>query len=380
MGRARSRESLRAVIYERDSRGATRAKGGVGVRIAVVGGGFAGLSAALELADEGADVVLLEAADRFGGQVRTTRERGFLVEEGADGFEPGDQELRALIDQLRLSPDLVAPQSLPTLILEGRNGNHALGPAAATGTAVPALTLRAGMGALAHALIRRLDGRVDVRVGNAAQAVARSGDGWTVYGENGPAIEVDGLVVAVPPRAAAWLLHPVSAEAARPLANLAARSVIVVSLGYRRQDVSHPLDAAGFVVPRERGGEGLEVCSFVTSTFTARSPGDAVLLRAQLRPARGELASTTDEGWVETAHGMLSPILSLRHRPSVAWVARWTDAVPVLNDAYRASVLEARAALRGCGRLELAGAAYDAPGLEGAVRSGRAACRRLCAG
>lgn len=350
------------------------------MRIAVAGGGFAGLSAALELADEGADVVLLEAADRFGGQVRTTRERGFLVEEGADGFDPGDRELRGLIEQLRLANDLIAPQSLPTLVLERSNGKRALGPAPAAGTAVPPLTLRAGMGALAHALIRRLDGRVDVRVGNAVEALARTGDGWTVYGESGPSIVVDGIVVAVPPRAAAWLLHPVAPAAARPLANLAARSVVVVSLGYRRQDVSHPLDAAGFVVPRERGEEGLEVCTFVTSTFSARSPGDAVLLRAQLRPARGELASTTDEGWVETAHGMLAPILSLRHPPSVAWVARWTDALPVLSDAYRANILEARAALQSCGRVELAGAAYDLPGLEGAVRSGRAACRRLSAG
>ena len=67
------------------------------MRFAVVGGGFAGLTCALELADDGSDVVLLEAGDRFGGQVRTTRERGFLVEEGADGFGPGDEEIRGLI-------------------------------------------------------------------------------------------------------------------------------------------------------------------------------------------------------------------------------------------------------------------------------------------
>jgi oxygen-dependent protoporphyrinogen oxidase len=344
-----------------------------------VGGGFAGLSCALELADEGSDVVLLEASDRFGGQVRTTRERGFLVEEGADGFGPGDEELRGLIEQLRLTPDLVAPQLLPTLVLEQKNGKRALGSAAAAGTAVPPLTLRAGMGALARAMTRRLDGRVDTRVGTAAVALARSADGWTVYPEAGPAIAVDGLVVAVPPRAAAWLLHPVCPEAARPLPGLSVRSLIVVSLGYRRQDVGHPLDAAGFVVPRIRGEEGLEVCTFVTSTFTGRSPGDAVLLRAQLRPARGELAGTTDDGWVETAHGMLSPVLGLRQRPTLAWVARWTDALPMINDAYRTRVSEARAALRRAGWAELAGAAYDTPGLDGAIRSGRDAARRLTA-
>jgi oxygen-dependent protoporphyrinogen oxidase len=344
-----------------------------------VGGGFAGLSSALELADDGADVVLLEAGDRFGGQVRTTRERGFLVEEGADGFGPGDEALRDLIEQLRLGTDLVAPQLLPTLVLERKNGKRALGAATAAGTAVPPLTLRPGMGALARALTRRLDGRADLRVGNAAVALTRSGDGWTVYPETGPAIAVDGLVVAVPPRAAAWLLHPACPQAARPLAGLAVRSLIVASLGYRRQDVGHPLDAAGFVVPRVRGEEGLEVCTFVTSTFTERSPGDSVLLRAQLRPARGELASTTDEGWVEIAHGMLSPVLGLRQRPTMAWVARWTDALPLFNDGYRDRVTEARRALRAAGWAEFAGAAYDTPGMDGAIRSGRDAARRLSA-
>jgi oxygen-dependent protoporphyrinogen oxidase len=350
---------------------------GARVRFAVVGGGLAGLSCALELADDGGDVVLLEAGDRFGGQVRTTRERGFVVEEGADGFAPGDGELRGLIDQLRLGADLVAPHLLPTLVLERANGKRSLGPAATPGTAIPPLTLRAGMGTLARAMTRRLDGRVDVRVGNAAVALSHGAAGWTVYPEAGPAISVDGLVVAVPPRAAAWLLHPVCPDAARALTRLTVRSLIVVSLAYRRPDVAHPLDAAGFVVPRVRGEEGLEICTFVTSTFTERSPGDAVLLRAQLRPARGELACTTDEGWVETAHGMLSPVLGLRQRPTFAWVARWTDALPLLNDPYRARVAEARAALRGVGAAEFAGAAFDTPGMEGAIRSGRDAARRL---
>jgi oxygen-dependent protoporphyrinogen oxidase len=218
---------------------------------------------------------------------------------------------------------------------------------------------------------------VDVRVGNAAVALVHARPGWTVYPETGSAIAVDRLVVAVPPRAAAWLLHPVSADASRSLSGLSVRSLIVVSLAYRRRDVAHPLDAAGFVVPKTRGEEGLEVCTFVTSTFADRSPGDAVLLRALLRPARGELASTTDEGWVETAHAMLSTVLGLRQRPAFAWVARWTDALPLVNESYRARVAEARAALRRVGGAEFAGAAFDSPGIEGAIRSGRDAARRL---
>jgi uncharacterized protein with NAD-binding domain and iron-sulfur cluster len=45
------------------------------VRVAVVGGGLAGLAAALELVDAGADVTLYEARPTLGGAVQTLPER-----------------------------------------------------------------------------------------------------------------------------------------------------------------------------------------------------------------------------------------------------------------------------------------------------------------
>src|SRR5258708_15297454 len=45
------------------------------LRVAVVGGGLAGLAAALELMDAGADVTVLEARPTLGGAVQTLPER-----------------------------------------------------------------------------------------------------------------------------------------------------------------------------------------------------------------------------------------------------------------------------------------------------------------
>ena len=55
----------------------------------VVGGGFAGLSAAVRLAREGAEVLVLEARSRLGGRATafTDRESGEQVDNGQhDGF------------------------------------------------------------------------------------------------------------------------------------------------------------------------------------------------------------------------------------------------------------------------------------------------------
>ncbi len=54
--------------------------------VLVLGGGMAGLAAALRLVDAGYTVRLLEASDRFGGVVRTLRLDGFEAELGPDVF------------------------------------------------------------------------------------------------------------------------------------------------------------------------------------------------------------------------------------------------------------------------------------------------------
>ncbi len=59
-----------------------------GKRVAVVGGGVAGLAAAhrlLELSPT-TGVTLFEASERTGGVLHTVRENGFLFECGADNF------------------------------------------------------------------------------------------------------------------------------------------------------------------------------------------------------------------------------------------------------------------------------------------------------
>jgi oxygen-dependent protoporphyrinogen oxidase len=60
--------------------------------IAIIGGGIAGLTIGYELMqraerlNRGIDLRLFEATDRAGGNIRTTRENGFLCEWGATGF------------------------------------------------------------------------------------------------------------------------------------------------------------------------------------------------------------------------------------------------------------------------------------------------------
>lgn len=82
-----------------------RASGGP--RIAVVGGGIAGLSAALSLRERGAGVVLVEREPRLGGVVRTDHVEGFVVEGGPDSILSYKPAGLAMIDRLGLRDALI---------------------------------------------------------------------------------------------------------------------------------------------------------------------------------------------------------------------------------------------------------------------------------
>ena len=78
-------------------------------RVAVVGGGISGLTAAYRLQQRGFQVSVFEAADRPGGKIRTGRLDDLMVEEGPDAFLPRDERAVQLCHELGLSDELVSP-------------------------------------------------------------------------------------------------------------------------------------------------------------------------------------------------------------------------------------------------------------------------------
>lgn len=77
--------------------------------VAVVGGGVAGLAAALEATRAGARVVVLEASSRLGGKVRVSEVAGVPVDEGADAMLARVPYGVALAEQAGLGGELVSP-------------------------------------------------------------------------------------------------------------------------------------------------------------------------------------------------------------------------------------------------------------------------------
>ena len=89
--------------------------------VGVVGGGIAGLRAALVLHERGHRVVLFEASERLGGVIRTERDAGFLLEGGPDSFLVQKPEGLALVRELGLADRLVPtnPNARAVFVLRG---------------------------------------------------------------------------------------------------------------------------------------------------------------------------------------------------------------------------------------------------------------------
>jgi len=88
------------------------------VRVAVVGGGIAGLAAAWELVARGAEVTVLERA-HLGGRIRTVPFRGHPVDTGADAFLGRVPDAIRLATELGMESELVAPAAGRALLWLG---------------------------------------------------------------------------------------------------------------------------------------------------------------------------------------------------------------------------------------------------------------------
>ena len=89
-------------------------------RVAVIGGGIAGLAAAYELKCNGVEVVVLEAGDRPGGSIDESRVGGLTVDSGPDGFVARDPAAAELCRRIGLGAELVTPATSGAYVfLEG---------------------------------------------------------------------------------------------------------------------------------------------------------------------------------------------------------------------------------------------------------------------
>ncbi|HWP57201.1 MAG TPA: protoporphyrinogen oxidase [Candidatus Acidoferrales bacterium] len=228
-----------------------------------------------------------------------------------------------------------------------------------------------GMGELVDALATRLPKQA-LRLNARVERLERGppGDTWTVVLRDGEKFSASGVILAAPAHAAAEILCGVAPEVSAKLKEIRYTSTATVNLAYRREEIAHPLDAFGFVVPAlER--RSIVACTFSSVKYPNRAPEGFVLLRAFVGGALGGAALAGDDASVEASvRRDLRALLGVTAAPLFSRVCRYPLSLP----QYRVGHLDLLRAIDGelqkWPGLALAGSGYRGVGVPDCVRDG----------
>ena len=154
-------------------------------------------------------------------------------------------------------------------------------------------------------------------------------------------IDARTVIIATQPHVAAGLLERLDVPGCEAAAGVAAPPISVVFLGYRREQVEHPLDGLGYLTPPLEGRQ-LSGALFGSAMFANRAPEGHVALSAYIGGARAPgLATLAQDDLIQMARDEFGDLLGVHGEPCVAKVRQWPRGLPQLTPSHinRAKVL-----------------------------------------
>ena len=239
------------------------------------------------------------------------------------------------------------------------------------------LGLRDGMSSLIDAIANRLP-KDCVQLNSSIRSIRRDENRWRVtLGGESASRDFDALILAIRAPHAAALLQEFDGRLAGELASIQYASAVVPVLGYRRDQIDHPLDGFGFVVPFVEKRQILSG-SFTSIKFPGRAPDDSVLFRIFIGGAcQEELVVLSDDKLYEIAERELAELLGVRGEPQVRELVRWSGAMPHYHLGHLERVAKIEDAVAKLPNFALAGNAYRGVGIPFCVHSGELAAEHL---
>ncbi len=234
-------------------------------------------------------------------------------------------------------------------------------------------TLTGGLSDITTAVVAAAGDRLKA-ITCSAESIEPLADGWRVR-ILGDWMHADHLVLAGRAWQSAELLRPVHSEMASLLESIPYASSMTLALGYRRQDVHHPLNGFGFLVPR-RERQLLLACTWLGTKFAHRVPDDMAVLRCFLS---GDACARSDGEIVAAARAEIRRIMNVDAEPVFTRSARWPRSMAQYSVGHAARVERIEQLAAGIPGLQLAGNAFHGIGVPDCVHSGRLAAERILA-
>ena len=188
------------------------------------------------------------------------------------------------------------------------------------------VSYRPGMKRLVERLLDDLHG--DLRLNTAVSSISRTDDGEYELSIPGGTLRATAVILAVPAYIAADVVEPLAADAAQKLRQIRYVSTGTISIAYRRDEIDHPLDGFGIVIPRSERRR-INAITWTSTKFHNRAPNGAVLLRVFFGGSRTpEMFDKTDEELETAVRQELQSLMGIDAEPLFRRIYRWPRANP----------------------------------------------------
>lgn len=238
-----------------------------------------------------------------------------------------------------------------------------------------------GLGTLPDAMAAALGARVRLRT--TVTALAREGDGWRVTVERDGASDshfFDTIIWAGPAHRLAELTMPAEARTAlQPAMALRHPPLSTIALGFRREDVAHPLDGFGVLCPEIERRTVLGVL-FSSSVFSGRAPAGHVLITCFIGGERSpELGAMPLDQLLPKVREDLRTLLGATGAPTFVHHQQWPRAIPQYELGHEAVVQGAERVESAMPGLYLTGQWRAGVALGDCIAQGQATAARVIA-
>jgi oxygen-dependent protoporphyrinogen oxidase len=246
------------------------------------------------------------------------------------------------------------------------------------GSRSPFLTPTTGLAEIVEKLVASLqDQGVQLRCGVGAQSLQRTAGGYRVELMDGERLFANKLILASPAFASASLLHGVAPDLAAELSAIPYITTATVSLAYRVENLSRPLDGYGYVIPRREGHRAL-ACTWTSTKFPHRAPEGYALLRVFIgRAGQEQLIDWNEASLEQVAREELKLTLGITAVPDLVRVFIWEKAMPQYVLGHPARLARIDAALQKLPGLALAGNGYRGIGIPDCIHSAELAVQNI---
>lgn len=205
-----------------------------------------------------------------------------------------------------------------------------------------------GMQSLPDAIASAL-GSERVHTGVGIDALQQQEDSWLLQRDDQQTLQAKQVVLCLPADAAATLLEPIAPHISSELDEIEYAPIASVATGFRREQISHPLDGFGALIPRREHLETLGSL-FSSTLFPGRAPKDHVLFTSFIGGARNpHVIEHHSDALVTRVLKDLGPLLGISGAPVYQKVQIWERAIPQYTIGHNGRITRVRHAMERLG-------------------------------